>query len=303
MKCLHANVFYFVQEQFALEYIVQDFFMQFCGRTRNPAEADFFYLPLVRDVEYRVALSEKPQLGRNSRDPSKTEAALLLALEKNDTSLWKEHFGLTDKYWHRSGGADHIIVMPAPVTNLRHEAGARGFFHYMMHLHRPIFLNVEYSASFVREYPICSRQKNLVMPYPNTDPGLWRRPVLPVMHGHGHGHGHGSQTEVSGRRSRLLFYQGGMHGSCTQVRKGLSAIMQGAAKEEKLISAIAPERRENAFESATFCAIPIGDSPSSKRMNRGGDASGSGVLRIVAEVLRCCIRLIAQNIDITVWNE
>lgn len=40
-----------------------------------------------------------------------------------------------------------------------------------------------------------------------------------------------------------------------------------------------------------------------ERMNRGGDASGSGVLRIVAEVLRCCIRLIAQNIDITVWNE
>ena len=45
-----------IYEQFALEYILVDFFSQFCGRTDNPEEADFFYLPVVRDVDYRVAL-------------------------------------------------------------------------------------------------------------------------------------------------------------------------------------------------------------------------------------------------------
>jgi hypothetical protein len=29
-----------------------DFFTQFCGRTYDPYEADFFYLPIVRDVSY-----------------------------------------------------------------------------------------------------------------------------------------------------------------------------------------------------------------------------------------------------------
>ena len=40
----------FTQEQFALEYVVHDFFTQFCGRTADPEEADFFYLPIIRDV-------------------------------------------------------------------------------------------------------------------------------------------------------------------------------------------------------------------------------------------------------------
>ena len=29
---------------------MQDFFTQFCGRTLDPLQADFFYLPIVRDV-------------------------------------------------------------------------------------------------------------------------------------------------------------------------------------------------------------------------------------------------------------
>lgn len=38
------------QEQFALEYVVHDFLTQFCGRTTDPEKADFFYLPVIRDV-------------------------------------------------------------------------------------------------------------------------------------------------------------------------------------------------------------------------------------------------------------
>ena len=29
-----------------------DFFLGFCGRTYDPKEADFFYLPILRDVSF-----------------------------------------------------------------------------------------------------------------------------------------------------------------------------------------------------------------------------------------------------------
>ena len=189
-----------ILEQFSLEYIVNDYFAQFCGRTYNAAEADFFYLPLVRDAEFRVAMSQK---GRN-RAPSETEQALLQIIERNDSTLWRSVFKVTDKYWHRKGGADHIIVMPAPVTNLRHESSQRGFFHYMPHLHTPIFLCLEYSRDFVREYPICATRKNIVMPYPTTDPDLYSGRLF--------------ASHIT--RAYLLYYAGGMHGDCIQVRAG-----------------------------------------------------------------------------------
>lgn len=93
-----------IYEQFALEYIMQDFFTQFCGRTQDPSEADFFYLPIIRDAEFRVT-----KLKNNNKKPSLTEIALLRAMEKNDTRKWRDVFRVTDQYWLRHGGADHII--------------------------------------------------------------------------------------------------------------------------------------------------------------------------------------------------
>ncbi len=114
-----------IYEQFAREYIVYDYFTQFCGRTYNPEDADYFYLPIIRDVDYRIAL----QTGQ--RAPSAVESALLDAIEKKDTAQWRSVFNVTDQYWLRHGGADHLLVMPAPVTNLRHQSNMRGFFHYV----------------------------------------------------------------------------------------------------------------------------------------------------------------------------
>lgn len=113
-------------EQFALEYVLHDFFTQFCGRTYNPEEADYFYLPIVRDIDYRVAMSSG-----NKRDPSATENVLLEAIEKKNLGPWNSYLNVTDQYWKKNSGADHIIAMPAPVTNLRHQASMRGFFHYV----------------------------------------------------------------------------------------------------------------------------------------------------------------------------
>ena len=237
-----------ILEQFSLEYIVNDFFTKFCGRTYDPDEADFFYLPLVRDAEFRLSLSHSTR----NRAPSSTEWSLLTILEKNDSSLWKSVFNVTDKYWHAHGGADHIIAMPAPVTNIRHETSQRGFFHYMMHLYPPIFLCLEYSVGFVQEYPVCSTQKNIVVPYPTTDPELFN----------------GKLTSAKVERKYLLYYAGGMHGDCVEVRRAMKILMQNSTRLSGVIPPVRSNQaeREHGFLAATFCPIPIGDSPSSKRM-------------------------------------
>lgn len=115
-----------IYEQFALEYVIFDYFTQFCGRTYNPEEADYFYLPIIRDIDYRIALSSG-----GSRTPSPIDQALIDIIEKGDSTTWKQVFQVSDQYWHRHNGSDHIIVMPAPVTNFRHQTSRRGYFHYV----------------------------------------------------------------------------------------------------------------------------------------------------------------------------
>ena len=239
-----------ILEQFALEYIIHDFFTQFCGRTERPEEADFFYLPLIRDAEYRVRLEERNNAKK--RNPSPAEAALLLLREKNDSTLWNSVFRVPDTYWRRLGGGDHIIAMPAPITNLRHESSMRGFFHYMSHLHPPIFLGVEYSISFVREYPVCATQKNIVVPYPTTDPDLFS----------------GKLHAEHIKRDSLLYYAGGLHGECMEIRRALKQLMVNASRQDHVVPSAKTNmaEREHGFLMSTFCPVPVGDSPSSKRM-------------------------------------
>jgi hypothetical protein len=83
-----------IYEQFALEYIIYDHFTQHCARTTNPSEADYFYLPIIRDIDYRIALNNK-----GNRKPSYIEETLLAVLEKHDFSLWKLLFQVPDTYW------------------------------------------------------------------------------------------------------------------------------------------------------------------------------------------------------------
>jgi len=241
-----------ILEQFALEYVIYDFFTKFCGRTYNPEEADYFYLPIVRDAEYRMQL-ESQEKGIDKRKSSETEQAILDIIEKNDSRGWNKIFNISDKYWHRNGGGDHIIAMPAPVTNLRHEGGRRGFFHYMIHLYPPIFLALEYSKSFVNEYPVCTKEKNILVPYPTTDPDLFS----------------GKFHIGAVNRSSLLYYVGGMHGECIEVRKAMKFIMINSTKVPGIVPTGIHANmadREKGFRASVFCPVPVGDSPSSKRM-------------------------------------
>ena len=79
--------------------------MQFCGRTQDPMKADFFYLPIIREVDYRIAL----QTG--NREPSATEVVLLDAIEKGNTTKWVSYFGVTDEFWKKNMGADHVRTL------------------------------------------------------------------------------------------------------------------------------------------------------------------------------------------------
>jgi hypothetical protein len=69
-------------------------------------------------------------------------------------------------------------------------------FSQMIHLNAPLFLNVEYSHSFIEEYPICATEKNIVMPYPTVDTDYYAGKLfLP------------GYPDV--KRDKLIFYLGG----------------------------------------------------------------------------------------------
>ena len=82
-------------EQFGLEYIVNDFFTQFCGRTYDPSEANYFYLPLLRDAEFRVTVDSA---STRKRQPSPAEEALLDIIEKGQSKKWMEIFNITELF-------------------------------------------------------------------------------------------------------------------------------------------------------------------------------------------------------------
>jgi hypothetical protein len=119
----------------------------------------------------------------------------------------------------------------------------------MLQLSNPIFLNVELTRKFIEEYPFCSKNKIAVLPYPTTDPNLFSKRIFDF-------------KLMKTQRNRLYFYQGGYHGSCIFVRQALNSLM--ALKE--FAAPKGDRKRELGFQSAHFCPITIGDSPSSKRM-------------------------------------
>jgi hypothetical protein len=76
------------------------------------------------------------------------------------------------------------------------------------------------------------------------------------------------QHAATVERKYLLYYAGGLHGDCVEVRRAMKFIMQNHTALHNVIPPVRSNMavRENGFMAATFCPIPIGDSPSSKRM-------------------------------------
>ncbi|KAJ1453615.1 exostosin family-domain-containing protein [Pelagophyceae sp. CCMP2097] len=257
--------------QFSLELVLHDFFAQSCVRTHDAEKADLFFVPHYADLQYR-------DNGRKAA-PSVFEQALLDVVEDGDTVGWKKHFNTTDKWWHRRGGADHILVQAAPVTGLRHPKGKRGFAHYMQQLTPPIWLSIELSRSFVAEYPTCSR-KNIVLPYPvpgrGWHDGTWRGQARRVAE---EAFTHPAAGEA---RPLRIYNQAGNHG-CVNVRMGIKRELATATPEYGGVKSpsyvleagfsMGSAHKTAKFHSArqammhlsSFCPCPEGDSPSAKR--------------------------------------
>lgn len=275
--------------QFTLEHVLHDFFSQSCLRTKNPEEADLFFVTHFGDILYRAT-------GRKN-DPSPWEQALLDLVEKGDGRAWERTFNTTSKWWTRRGGADHILVQPAPVTGLRHPKGVRGWGHYLQQLTAPVWISLELSKSFAGEYPACAK-KNIVAPYPIPGKGWhnreWHRvaatarrklldPHLP-----------------SGRgRPLTTYFRAGDHG-CVPVRKAIKRAFKEADRrrgglgdpafvlrakpvairdEDTFRRRVAALPRQAAMFLADFCPCPEGDSPSAKRQY---DAVLAGCVPVVA---------------------
>ena len=275
--------------QFTLEHVLYDFFRQSCVRTRNPDEADLFFVTHFGDILYRAT-------GRKN-DPSPWERALLDLVEKNDPRAWERTFNTSAKYWQRRHGADHILVQPAPVTGLRHPKGVRGWGHYLQQLTAPVWISLELSKSFAGEYPACA-QKNIVAPYP-----------IP---GRGWHNGEWGNVAATAQK-RLLdphlpsgpgrplttYFRAGDHG-CVPVRKAIKREFKNAARsrggigdqafvlrdrpikikdEDTFRRRVAALPRQAAMFLADFCPCPEGDSPSAKRQY---DAVIAGCVPVVA---------------------
>jgi hypothetical protein len=110
---------------------------------------------------------------------------------------------------------------------------------------------------------MCGKTKNLVMPYPTTDPELFSQRYYIGEQGNLDSQTGRVSVPMSMTRSRLVFYHGGFHGSCTHVRSALNDLMQNS---KKFVVQRGDRKREQGFLTASFCPIPVGDSPSSKRM-------------------------------------
>jgi len=90
------------------------------------------------------------------------------------------------------------------------------------------------------------QKKNIVMPYPSVDPDIFNGKTVR------------SKSPAQGR-THLLFYRGGNHGECMAIRGALNSLVRASSFRRNV-------HRAQGYLSAVFCPVPVGDSPSSKRM-------------------------------------
>lgn len=95
------------------------------------------------------------------------------------------------------------------------------------------------------------------MPYPSVDPNVYNHHLGP---------------KEGQQRSELLFYRGGNHGECMSIRRALADIMKAMTPHSIGL------RHALGYQNALYCPVPVGDSPSSKRMY---DAMNMGCVPVV----------------------
>ena len=233
-----------------------------CLTTSDPSTAKLFYVPFQSDLEFRTTACKVSD---------RSQTAHSLALEKamnGDYSLWEETWGLPKKWWERNKGADHIVVMAAPLTGLTHPSSKRGDWHYITTQHQlsaPIVISTELSTSFVKKFPKCAA-KNIVVPYPNHN-GDWFNGRLDQEVKEKASVSRSVNSSSLDSKISQMYYSGGMHGECVPLRKSIKSSFQCSSSSSLLSSVFGKSYSFNeGLRAATFCPCPHGDSPSAKRM-------------------------------------
>ena len=143
---------------------------------------------------------------------------------------------------------------------------------------------------------MCAQFKNIVMPYPSLDPAIINGQHALKHKAHMDAGADTTQRELVKNsldptsnsanlpsrydKSLLLFYHGGNHGECMAVRQALVQVMkgpdlmwggnsssqEGGEKQQKKQKSHLRLKYKTGYLNAVFCPVPVGDSPSSKRM-------------------------------------
>jgi len=273
--------------QYTTELLVREIMInpKSCLRTDNPEEATLFYVPYLPSTEHHVGHRAKTDYST-----SPYGKAIMEILDNQNYQQWEQMFGLTSRYWKRRGGSDHILVFSEPMHGLYHPRSKRGHFHFIhtqKQLKPPIVISVELSSAFVKEYPKCSA-KNILVPYPNTHGnffnGVFQQEAekllilnnvtaatssvaLPAERQLFTQQKQQQQKERAQQpRPVAQFYQAGLHGTCTQLRKAMKQDYQECAPSHKVLPNILEKSHfSTAMRVVTFCPCPGGDSPSAKR--------------------------------------
>ena len=282
--------------QFALDAVVYELLTSphSCLRTEDPSHAQLFFVPFLPSLYRRGGRVGRNDTrnGDNNHGPpppqpppqppehtSVYEEALAHAMMGTSYDGWEQTFGLTSRYWRARNGTDHVVVMPEPLHGLYHPRGKRGFHHYIKtqkQLTASIVISVELSRTFVETYPRCSRQKNLVVPYPNVDGrwynGVWDEQARLVRHHQRADDTNEQSSSLNNDRHRpfSVYYAAGNHGECRGLRRALHTNHQCENHHPFESQEWHFHRTIGSFpvgmRRATFCPCPGGDSPSAKRM-------------------------------------
>ena len=270
--------------QYTTELLVRELMVnpKSCLRTYDPEEATLFYVPYLPSTEHH--------LGHRAKTDYATSPygwAIMEILDNQNYEPWERLFGMTSQYWKRRSGSDHILVFSEPMHGLYHPRSKRGNFHFIhtqKQLKPPIVISVELSTTFINEYPHCAA-KNILVPYPNTHGiffnGVLAKEARQLL----------EQSNVTVATSSVAlpaerylyqnidnsnnlppprpvaqYYQAGLHGTCTKLRKAMKADYQQCAPSHQVLSNILKSSHfSTAMRIATFCPCPGGDSPSAKR--------------------------------------
>jgi hypothetical protein len=188
-----------------------------------------------------------------------------------DYEDWTRLFGLTDRYWKRRNGSDHILVFSEPLQGLGHPKGKRGSYHFIhtqRQLDPPIIISVEVSTTFVNMHPACAA-KNILLPYPVTDGryfnGNWSRQATALLL-------RDTETWIVATATTLpederplsVFFRAGLHGVCTPLRVSMTQDAKCSATWQRQKQLTKDYRL--GMRLATFCPCPGGDTASAKRM-------------------------------------